>query len=411
MIDKYLKQKKCKVRFLIGPNSSGKTYVMKKHLSNHEGESLYISEEGNLDIKMNRTKVVVDLKNDSYILYPNAKNYGKSRSDDYQQIAISERLKPLLNYCFEQILYYDTIRFKSKGQEKIYNIFNILYKTLLNPIRIIFFDEPENFLDDLGLRKITKLFQLIEKSNIKLIISSHNFNLCSLLKVPIGQIFFIRKEFDEVKTAYKNLITCISYDNVKKLYIKETNDFDLFIKGKNYNVDPGIYCKMHLYDNPTLFSLFLKDCLTSEQFYRALFYTNIVLVEGATEKRIIDKLDLSGNYKDTYFFISNGKSYIPFWASLFTLIGKNIKIIIDSDEKKLPQINKISYGITCYLNQKYFNRVIAFNPDLEGEFRIDITKYEKYFKNSKSEKKLYASDDFFQNKINLNRFIKYIDQK
>lgn len=406
MINKYIKQKRCKARFLIGPNGSGKTFIMRSMLSVHEGESLYISEEGNLDIKMIRKVVIPDIENKKYVVYPDNNNYGRERNNDYIKISISPRLIPLIEYCNEQINYYKSIRYRSKGQEKIFNIFNILFKSLLNPIKIIFIDEPENFMDDLGLRKITRLFKLIEDAKIKLIISSHNYNLCNLLRVPINHIFFIKKEFNEKKISYSNVIKCMTLNEIRKIYKEETISFENYIKGKKLNPD-SVSKKFHLDDNKILFELFLNDALTSEQFYRSLFYTNIVLVEGQTEKRIINKIDLSNEFKDMFFFVCDGKGYIPFWAALFTKIGKSIKIIIDSDKKECSADNKIPYGITCYLNEKYVEEVISFEPDLEGYFGIDIKKYERYL-NSRGENKLFASDEFFQKKTNLNEFIKYI---
>lgn len=406
MINKYLKQKRCKVRFLIGPNGSGKTYIMRNILAEHEGESLYISEEGNLDIKMVRKNVIPDLENKKYILYPDNKNYGTERDNDYITIAIDQRLIPLVEYCNEQLEYYKSIRYKSKGQEKIFNIFNIMYKTLLNPIKIIFIDEPENFMDDLGLRKITRLFKLIEAAKIKLIVSSHNYNLCNLLRIPINHIFFINKEFNEKNFSYSNTIKCITPSDVKKIYINETTLFEKYIKGKKLDPDK-VSKKLHLNDNLVLFDLFLNDALTSEQFYRSLFYSNIILVEGQTEKRIINKFDLGKEFKDVFFFVCDGKGYIPFWAAFFTKIGKNIKIIIDSDKKVPHKNNKITYGLTCYLKDQYPNEVISFEPDLESQFGIDITKFE-HFLSSRGENKLFASDEFFQKKTNLNSFIKQI---
>ena len=54
MIKKYLSVKDYSVRFLIGPNGAGKTYSIKNSLKDHEKNSLFISEDGNLEIKMNQ---------------------------------------------------------------------------------------------------------------------------------------------------------------------------------------------------------------------------------------------------------------------------------------------------------------------------------------------------------------------
>ena len=73
----------------------------------------------------------------------------------------------------------------------------------MNPIKIVFFDEPENFLDDLGLRKISVLFSMLKKANIKLVVATHSYSLCNLLKIPMDDIVFINKWFDVEESNYK----------------------------------------------------------------------------------------------------------------------------------------------------------------------------------------------------------------
>lgn len=411
MIKKYIESKKYKSKFLIGPNGSGKSFTLRKLLSDYEGKSIYISEEGNLDIKMKRRNAIPDLENKCYIFHPQKNYYGVvEERDKIQSFKIEERLIPLIEYCSTELNYYNKIKNKSKGQEKVANIFNILYKCFLNPIKVIFIDEPENFLDDLGLRKISKLFELIEKSKIKLVVSSHNYNLCNLLKVTIDNIIFIDKYFDEKKSIYINKMFSIKTKDILKIYEDESLKIDTYIKKNNYDSDKGIQKKLDYYKNQKLLNMYLNDVLFSEQFYRSLFYKRIVLIEGATEKRIISKLK-TDELHNQYYFITFGKVFVPFFYKLFSLIGKDVNAIIDSDKvmKKKSSRYGISYGLTQYLEELYGNNIIVFDPDLEGFFEIDKKEFAEDVP-SDGEAKVYASDEYFSKNRNKNKFIKHINK-
>ena len=218
MINRYLKKDNYyEPLFLIGSNGSGKTYTLKEYQDITEGKSIYISEEGTLDVKMFRSNAVPKLDTTEYLLYPKSKYYGETKErEEIKIVKISQRLIELLVYCKKEIDFYNSVKNKSKGQEKVFNIFNIIFNTFMNPINIIFFDEPENFLDDLGLRKISILFTMLKKANIKLVVATHSYSLCNLLKIPMDNIAFINKWFDIESSTYKNSIICQPLKNIKK---------------------------------------------------------------------------------------------------------------------------------------------------------------------------------------------------
>lgn len=411
MIKKYMDSKKYKAKFLIGPNGSGKTFTLRKLLSDYEGKSIYISEEGNLDIRMKRINVIPDLEGKYYLFNPQSNYYGEVEGrKKIQTVKIDEKLIPLIEYCSDELNYYNKIKNKSKGQEKVANIFNIIYKCFLNPIKVIFIDEPENFLDDLGLRKVSKLFELIEESRIKLVVSSHNYNLCNLLKINIDNIIFIDKIFDEIKSIYINRMFSIKTNDILKIYEEESLKIEKFLKKNNYDTDGGIQKKLDYYKNQKLLKMYLNDVLFSEQFYRSLFYKKIVLIEGATEKRIISKLK-TDELHNHYYFITFGKAFMPFFYRLFSFIGKDVNAIIDSDKvmKKKSSRYGISYGLTQYLEDLYGNNIIVFDPDLEGFFGINKSSFISYVPNE-GEAKVYASDEYFSKSRNKNKFIEYINK-
>ena len=79
MIKKYLNSKSTEPLFLIGPNGSGKTYNLKRYQDITEGKSIYISEDGNLDVKMLRSDAIPNLENNEYLIYPKSKYYGETK--------------------------------------------------------------------------------------------------------------------------------------------------------------------------------------------------------------------------------------------------------------------------------------------------------------------------------------------
>ena len=141
MIKKYLQSKSTEPLFLIGPNGSGKTYNLKKYQDLTEGNSIYISEDGNLDVKMIRNDAVTKLENKEYLIYPPSRYNGVTI--ERQEVIVSKidsRLLELIKYCKKELDFYNSIKSKSRGQEKAFNIFNIIYKTYMNPIKYIFFN-------------------------------------------------------------------------------------------------------------------------------------------------------------------------------------------------------------------------------------------------------------------------------
>lgn len=409
MIKKYLSVKDYSVRFLIGPNGAGKTYSMKNSLKDHEKNSLFISEDGNLEIKMKRNKVITDLKSGVYILV-DEKAYGTRGKEKTTTIKIDQRVIPLIKYCEKQIKSFEDMKMKSKGQEKMYNIFNELYRYVLNSIDIIYFDEPENFLDDMGLRKISKLFSLIEDAKIKLVVASHSFSLCSILKVPIEHLIFLNRTNINKPPYIVNNMNTINRKIVKELYEQESINIEQWRRKNSININ-GDYKKMlDYYTDDKFFNLYLNDVLYSEQFYRALFYQNIVIVEGSSEKRIVNKLDLNDELNSTFFYVAFGKAFVPFFAKLFRCIGKNVKIIIDTDSiPKAHREVRTEYAVTLYLKDTYQNDVIMFDPDLERYFKMDLTIFEHLIPEKNA--KVYVADMFFQNKSNLDKFINHFKGK
>ena len=100
-----------------------------------------------------------------------------------------------------------------------------------------------------------------------------------------------------------------------------------------------------------------------------------------------------------------------FFVNLFSKIGKDILIITDSDKKYKKNADKYNtaYGITMYLEKYYSDVVKLFDVDLENHFSID----KSYFDNKglkPNEVKVYAADEYFSSKRNINKFIKFLNK-
>ena len=96
MINKYLNNNCYDPLFLIGSNGSGKTYTLKEYQDIMEGKSIYISEEGTLDVKMFRSNAIPKLETHEYLLYPKSKYYGETKATklrfqmELQDVLLSE---------------------------------------------------------------------------------------------------------------------------------------------------------------------------------------------------------------------------------------------------------------------------------------------------------------------------------
>ena len=101
MINRYLNKNSCyDPLFLIGSNGSGKTYTLKEYQDITEGKSIYISEEGTLDVKMFRSNAIPKLDTHEYLLYPKSKYFGETKErEDIKFFIIDKRLLELLSYC------------------------------------------------------------------------------------------------------------------------------------------------------------------------------------------------------------------------------------------------------------------------------------------------------------------------
>ena len=120
-------------------------------------------------------------------------------------------------------------------------------------------------------------------------------------------------------------------------------------------------------------NLYLNTLLTSFEFYKTLFYSNVIIVEGQTElmitKILSDEIPVINNY-----FVANGKFRIGFLIELFIMTAKHVICFIDSDDKNNGN-EQIYNDLTKYIESKQNNnkelKVISVQGDLEKFLEID----------------------------------------
>lgn len=399
-----------KPKFLIGNNGSGKTYQLNKIYESNPTKNLIISEEGELRTQVVKNKVIVDIKKKSYIIPSSDLNRGTGYRDVVDKLEeIDDRVLGIIKFCSDELEKLNNIISKSKGQEKIKKLMDILYSTLLNPIEMIMFDEPENFLDESYLNIISKLVRTISSAGIKVVIGTHSPLLCELCNVDIEDILMLTLDFEDGSPKYNQT-------HLTKILIKDSctqiaDKIEEIRKLNNYDMDYDVHLKLELCKHDHIFEKYLNYVLKTEEFYRALFYKTIYVVEGHTERAIV--LNSRKNVpSNAFFYSSDGKSFIPMFAWVFAFYKKDIKILIDSDRiiKGKSETFRLQVAITEYLLSTYHNGTKVFETDLEKQFEIDAESFKR--NNHLPDKwgllKPLAAKAFFEDDQNRKEFMQFI---
>jgi ABC-type multidrug transport system ATPase subunit/5S rRNA maturation endonuclease (ribonuclease M5) len=352
-----------KIQFLVGANGSGKTYSLHQALKEVENSGILITEDGNPIIPRHLNRVNVDLIKMTYI-YKSETSRGKI-DRDVEQEPISERVRPIVTFCNELKKKLDIFKKKSKGQEKLYNIISILSSYNLNNIRIIYFDEPENFLDEEYLKVICKLFTILVSQDFIVRVATHNSRLLDIIKVEIDDIIFLN--------SHSQFIT--SKSEIEDLYRTVASEIENIKAKFRIQTDASIEYKLNLPNQPEAFNNFLEQTLKSEEFYRCLFYKHVIIVEGDSD--IVALQSIKNEFDSSVeFFNPNGKAYIPFFAQLFLKLRKEVTVIIDGDEnyeegRPLSHPIAITYYLEDCASRNEIN-LVKHTPDLERFYNIDL---------------------------------------
>ena len=335
----------------VGPNGSGKSYMLGQ-IYNEVKNCIFIDEEGFTKATDKRQGYV----NDDTFVYENKYNRGLS---GYQQETEKLNIDSLniartLNKLMKKI----PSNNKSAGIKKIENIINSILTRNINGVNYFLFDEPDNYLDDKHIKYTKKIVEILTNNHKVVCIVTHNPRLLDVLNINIDDIYILNN-------CLENNIVNVSIDQLKQIYldccdsVSEVKFFEncdpkerFFYDKKNNLIDINLYNIIHSYD-----------------FYRTLFYDRVVLVEGLTEKLVLNEIDKFQIYVNNFYFCK-GKSRYPFLIKIFEQLNKDIVLIFDEDSDNK---NKFAFTINSMFDGY---KKIVFTPNLEDELIIieDIIK-------------------------------------
>ncbi|CEN90083.1 TOPRIM nucleotidyl transferase/hydrolase domain-containing protein [Paraclostridium sordellii] len=344
-----------KLLVLVGKNGSGKTYTLDKILRNEEN-AIMITGDGVPVNNRFKNEVKIDNKFDKYI-YADEQERGSDKSTTVE--LISPDIKPVLKYAEEIQNRIGKFPRLSKGQEKLNNIVTTILSYNLNNIQFILLDEPDTYLDEEYMKVLKKIINMLVKANVKIRLSTHNPRMIKILDIDISYVFLI----------YNKRYIRLSFEDIRMNYKRICEDIQTIRKENKLNMTSGIDFKLGLSENEDLLKCFIYQNITDEEFYKALFCSNIFIIEGESDRvalsYIKDEFDTSVS-----LFSAGGKAFIPFFAWIFNHFKKDVTVIIDEDE----ETNKNAYEITLYLeklNETDNIKLIKHIPDLEKHYGLD----------------------------------------
>ncbi|MCM3079731.1 TOPRIM nucleotidyl transferase/hydrolase domain-containing protein [Brevibacillus invocatus] len=402
-INDYSKQ----LRFLIGMNGSGKTYALNKALKEQEQHAILVTEDGMPIIPRHLNQVSVNLEKMSYS-YTNEASRGQSGRATEEE-SISDRVQKIILYCNDIKRKLNLFKKKSKGQEKLFNMMEIFTNYNLNHIRAIYFDEPENFLDEEFLKVIAEFFRLLVDSSFIVRVATHNSRLLNILKVSLEDIIFFNSHTQFL----------VSNDEMKELYSLASSEIEEIREANKMLTDASIKYKLDLLNYPQAFDNFVEQSLKSEEFYRCLFYKKVIIVEGNSD--IVALSSMKNEFESSIeIFNPNGKAFIPFFVHLFLKLKKEVVVIIDDDISEQDEDTSLKHpvAITNLLKDyaaKDDIRLVIHTPDLEGFYNIDLDEIGRNLGMSRSVRnsnrgwcKTLAAFIFFSDEDNKQRLKNHI---
>jgi ABC-type ATPase involved in cell division/5S rRNA maturation endonuclease (ribonuclease M5) len=392
--------------FLVGMNGSGKTYSLNEALKEQEQRAFLITEDGMPIIPKHMNKVSVDFQNMSYN-YLDEGSRGQSDRETEQE-SISGRVLKVISFCDDIMRKLNLFKKKSKGQEKLFNMMSIFTSYNLNNVRIIYFDEPENFLDEEFLKVIAEFFGVLLECNFVVRVATHNSRLLNILNVDLEDIIFFSNQ-----SKFKVL-----EDEIVELYRTTSTQIENIRLEQRIQIDSSIQYKLDLLNHHHAFDSFIEQNLKSEEFYRCLFYKQVVIVEGDSD--ITALATMKNDFDNSLeIFNPNGKAFIPFFVELFIKLRKEVIVIIDGDIplREENTLFKHAVAITHYLKAVETRnkiKLVIHEPDLEGFYNIDLPQIGRFLgmpsavRNNRGWHKSLAAFVFFSDEGNRQRLKNHI---
>jgi len=332
---------------IVGPNYSGKSYLL-NHLFTEIGNNALLIDENGVARSIN-IKNKVKISGDLYV-YEDALSRGRSRveNESYQITVKSKNIIDQVNQTINSIG-----RDKSSmGVRKIINILDALLQHNLNNLKYILIDEPENFLDDLNFKNISNIFKILKDNSLKVIFVTHNPRFLELMKIKTDNLFILTHMHSDIINIHEN--------SVMKLF-NETNLAISTDQSVCFTNAPK-FDRLKFLMPPKMLSIYLRQFLSSTEYYQSIFYNKVVIVEGKSEKVVIQKNDSLPILMNNFVY-SYGKLFIPFLVKFYQTIGKSIIVLMDNDQSKIFYKKLGDYIIQNILLKN--DRYHIFDDDLE----------------------------------------------
>ncbi|KOP30889.1 hypothetical protein ADM98_05455 [Exiguobacterium sp. BMC-KP] len=343
------------LNFLVGSNGSGKTFALKQFFEENS-HSVFINEEGHPSFKITKPSVRIDFESKIYSFQDESRR--GEQSVEPQQEEINADFLPLLQEILKLKSKLSLITLKSKGQEKFSNLLNIFTEYNFNNVKCICFDEPENFLDEDYIKEISRIIVMLSKIGLKVKVATHSTRILIECNATMNKIFIVNRFGNHH----------INFEGIREMMRETTTDIRSF-ESRDFTIGSTMLNKLNAYQNEEYLGVLVSQLIESEEFFRCLFNKTIVLVEGASE--IIALNTIKNRFAtSTQVFTAHGKVYMPFFARLLTYLGKEVIVVIDTDNARHPQLPR---AITAYFNnEKEVNNLnlVLHDPDLESFYDI-----------------------------------------
>lgn len=384
-----------KRQYYIGANGSGKTYRLKQIQFENPDQILYFDENGLLNSIniINNVKII----DDTY-LYIDDTTRGSLETEKNLSIKIEVKLlEPLrkIDKAYKKLV---NMR-KSPGIEKLLSITRELLSRNLNNIDTIVIDEPESLLDDENLKVLIGILEMFKGIGVHLVYATHSSRFLELSLARIDEIIVLGNNI-----ISQNIYN-ISYEEIKEMFIRISEEIFAIEEFNESEVNGNMIIGKLRLRNKGL-ETYLDSILYSNDFYRCLFYSDVILAEGLTEKLLISSMPAE-KMKNKNFYFTNGKVYMPFFIELFQKMGLKVRVVFDSDidEKRYNLARELTY----FMKNKYDNpeKVILItteNKDIECDYNIGNHTRSK-FKDESNLSRKHAKNNYFKPYIALYAFL------
>lgn len=362
----YIRDSSSTLFCLVGPNYSGKSFILKNFFENYISVGgLLIDENGKVRRKVNNDEVSIS-SDEKYYVYQDEKQRGRNPSAGVKTDIIdsSRKIIDIVNK-YKKIItnLLQEGKHDSLGISKIMNIIEIFLTTNLNNIDYVLLDEPENSLDDNNLKIVIEFVKELTKTK-KVVVVTHSPRLLELMQTEIGDIY-------KIKNLMGNIVN-LSFNDIEQIYVQCGGDLKR-IKGYE-SLSLGDKIQVNA-TNPYR-SIYISNIIKSQDFYRILFYNDVVLMEGKTEEFIIRETKYSQKYtKNVYYMEGKFKSY--FLIEFFKNYCNCVYCFIDEDKKDGNNLNNnFSYNINSFFTTKYSDnskvQIFYFHDNIESELGVNV---------------------------------------